>query len=79
MTILFPFSDIYDTTRLPLVERRRKERKMKWIDRLEYFVGGVFSVPFVWLVASYADVLLHQFNGSPAFWNFFIVAPKLFQ
>lgn len=50
---------------------------MKFIDKLEYFIGGVFAVPFLWMVASWVNVLMNQFGGSPAFWNFFVVMSKL--
>ena len=45
---------------------------MRLSDKIGYFLTGVVTVPFVWLVASWVNVVMHNTTDyCYAWWNLF--------
>ena len=46
---------------------------MDWKEKFGIWLSGIFAVPVIWFLVSWADILAHQFHGNPHGWNMFIL------
>ena len=50
---------------------------MNWKERLDLGASVVLVVWIIWFLASWADVLVHQFSGNEHGWNCFVILVKI--